>query len=169
MYTFAYNIWILYILRMYIYISYMYIHLKKYDIYIYSIKILGHWKNLWIFFTLYKHSPLLPTCSKHFFRVCSPRYILKQTLNESLTWRGKKKKRERTTHGTWTPDIIWPKHQKVYHPHGQATSTWVMSGREVGDKKRQKHEDFLFPSRKKSVTSLKGEEIWAWFEAVTSS
>lgn len=37
MYTFAYNIWILYILRMYIYISYMYIHLKKYDIYIYIV------------------------------------------------------------------------------------------------------------------------------------
>ena len=41
-------------------------------------------------------------------------------------WRGKKKNRERTTRGTWTPDILWPKHQKVYHPHGQATSTWYM-------------------------------------------
>lgn len=150
MYTFAYNIWILYILRMYIYISYMYIHLKKYDIYIYSIKILGHWKNLWIFFTLYKHSPLLPTCSKHFFRVCSPRYILKQTLNESLTWRGKKKNENarRTAPGLLT--FFGPSTKRcTTHTGRRLQLGWCRVGK-LGIKNVRNTKTFCFRAEKKA-------------------
>ena len=139
---------IIYITYVYIYIIYVYTSMK-YDIYTYIVsKFWGTEKTSDSFSLLTNTHHFCPCVLGIFFVFVFLGTFLNKHSTKVSPWRGKKKTR---TRGTWTPDILWPKHQKVYHPHGQATSTWVMSGREVGDKNRQKHEDFLFPSRKKKT------------------
>lgn len=151
--TFAYNTWISYI---YIYIYYICVCKYTYTIYVYTpikhvyYNISRELEKLMNLFHFLQTLTISDHVQSIFFRVCSSRYILQQTLNESLTWRGKKKPMAR--------------HLDSWHSLAQAPKG--VPPTRAGDFNLVDHRVGKLGI---NITSSEGEEIWAWFEAVTSS